>query len=56
LRARLLALEGDELTEAHGLIVGVMCALERKRGRNYAETDRLIAELRDSEGPEDFSR
>jgi hypothetical protein len=49
-----LALEGDDLVEIHGLLVGIMCAVERKRGSDPRETDRLIAELRASTAPPVF--
>ncbi len=51
LRARLLALTGDDLVEIHGWLLGVACAVERQRGADPREADRLIAELRASEGP-----
>lgn len=51
LRASWLSLEGPAIEEVHGWLIGVMCAVERKRGRNYRETDTLIAELRESVGP-----
>lgn len=51
LRARLLGFEGEALEEAHGWLIGVACAVERKRGANPKEADSLIAELRASEPP-----
>jgi hypothetical protein len=60
-RREMLTLEGDQLMAAHGCVIGVMCALERLRGRKehyedrsgvlFRQTDRLIRELRESEGP-----
>lgn len=48
LRAEWLALEGADLIEIHGYLVGVACALERRRGSDPREMDALIAELRAS--------
>jgi hypothetical protein len=49
LRAEWLALEGADLVEIHGWLVGVVCAIERKRGSDPREMDDLIAELRQSQ-------
>jgi hypothetical protein len=54
LRAQWLTLEGDDLEDIHGWLVGVACAIERKRGSDPGEMDKLIAELRQSRGPEDY--
>ena len=61
IRAEALALGGDELAAMHGSMVGVMCVVERIRGRKefgddrslriFSATDRLIKELRASDGP-----
>jgi hypothetical protein len=48
LRNELLALEGIDLVEAHGWLLGVAIAIERKRGAPYWEGDALVAELRAS--------
>jgi hypothetical protein len=60
-RSRVLEQRGNALVEIHGWLVGVMCAAERLRGRFecgedrcaevFSQTDCLIAELRQSEGP-----
>jgi hypothetical protein len=55
LRARFLALEGDELIDIHGWLLGVACAVERQRGADPRDSDALIAELRASKGPPDYS-
>ena len=54
LRARFLSLQGDAAIEIHGWLLGVACAVERQRGVDPADADRLIAELRASKGPPDF--
>ncbi len=51
LRARFLALEGNLLIEIHGWLIGVACAVERQRGADPRDADRLMAELRASKGP-----
>lgn len=51
LRAHWLTLEGHALMEAHGWVIGVACALERRRGCDPRQMDDLIAELRRSKGP-----
>ncbi len=51
LRAKFLALEGDALVGIHGWLLGVACAVERQRGADPRDADRLIAELRASTGP-----
>ncbi len=50
LRAKFLALEGLDLIGIHGWLLGVACAVERKRGEGPTDADRLIAELRASTG------
>jgi hypothetical protein len=53
-RERALQLEdGPELEAIHGLLVGVICAVERERGGSpvYHLTNALLAELRASKGP-----
>lgn len=55
-RQRVLDQRGDALIEIHGWLVGVMCAVERLRGRSecgddrcvevFAYTENLIADLR----------
>jgi hypothetical protein len=61
LRSEVLEFSDDDLIIAHGQLVAVMCAAERIRGRKECgddrcaevseQTDRLIRELRESDGP-----
>ena len=52
LRSAFLKLAGDDAVQIHGWLLGVACAVERKNGHDPAMSDRLIAELRASTGPE----
>lgn len=56
LRAKFLALEGVALIEIHGWLLGVACAVERQRGADPRDSDRLIAELRASKGPPTYGK
>lgn len=60
LRADLLKLTVGDLDAAHGLLIGITCAIERMRGRErgndrhpevFAQADQLQKELRESDGP-----
>lgn len=52
-RRECLLLEGEDLLLIHGWLIGLMVCVERKeRHVPYAATDKLIAELRASEGPD----
>ena len=54
LRAEWLALDGMELLFIHGWLLGVACAIERMTGADPDDVDRLLAELRENQGPDDF--
>ena len=52
LRAKCLAISDPlELAEIHGWLVGLVVAIERKRGARFSQQDALIADLRASEPP-----